>query len=54
VHYKKETGVHISQDEKNGTWTSHAGETLVEESQGKRPFARLKSRWEDNIKIDVR
>jgi hypothetical protein len=45
---------HISQDEENGTWTSHAGGTLIEESQGKRPFARLKRRWEDNIKMYIK
>jgi hypothetical protein len=33
---------------------SNAYSILVGKSEGKRPLGRLKSRWEGNIKIDLR
>jgi hypothetical protein len=51
-------GDQIEKDEMGGTCSTYgegrgAFRVLVEKPEGKRPLGRLKSRWEDNIKMDI-
>jgi hypothetical protein len=49
----------MKEDEVGGTCGTHGGgerclQVLVGRPEGKRPLGRPRSRWEDNIKMDLR